>query len=346
MAPLPPARLQAFVLPFTYVGVDYFGPVLVKVGRSQVKRWVAVFTCQTVRAVHIEVVHNLSTEWCIMSVRRFVARRGPPAEIYSDNGTCFQGASNDLEKQRNANEALASTFTSAQTKWLFIPPAAPHIGGAWERLVKPMKVAIGAVADAPRKPDDETLETILVEAEFIINSRPLTYIPLKSADQESLTPNHFLLGNSSGLKILPSEPTLQRGALRSSWKLAQSICDEFWNRWKKEYAPIIARRTKWFAETRELKEGDLALNLGGTARNQWVRARVERTISGRDGRVRQALVRTASGIFRRPVVKLALLDIAKNSEPEGDQDGGSREERHPGSRVGGCHDDHFNMNDR
>ncbi|XP_062708969.1 uncharacterized protein LOC134288366 [Aedes albopictus] len=338
MAPLPPARLQAFVRAFTYVGVDYFGPVHVKVGRSQVKRWVAVFTCLTVRAVHLELVHSLSTESCIMAVRRFVARRGPPAEIYSDNGTCFQGASRDLKQ---TNEVLASTFTSAQTKWLFIPPAAPHMGGSWERLVRSVKVAIEAVADAPRKPDDETLETILVEAEFIINSRPLTYIPLESADQESLTPNHFLLGNSSGLKIPPSTPTPQQGALRSSWKLAQSITDDFWRRWVKEYAPTIARRTKSFAEVRDLKVGDLVLIIGGTARNQWIRGRVEKTVPGRDGRVRQALVRTASGVFRRPAVKLALLDIVGSSEPDSSQHSGSTEEPrlHPGSRVGGCYDE-------
>ncbi|XP_062713808.1 uncharacterized protein LOC134290646 [Aedes albopictus] len=339
MAPLPPARLQAFVRPFTFDGVDYFGPVFVRVGRSQVKRWVAVFTCLTVRAVHIEVVHNLSTESCIMAVRRFVARRGPPAEIYSDNATCFQGAGNVVEKQRERNEALASSFTSARTKWMFIPPAAPHMGGAWERLVRSVKTAIGAVADAPRKPDDETLETILVEAEFIIKSRPLTYIPLKSADQESLTPNHFLLGNSSGLKILPSEPMLQRGDLRSSWKLAQWICD-VWRRWIKEYAPVITRRTKWFAETRDLKIGDLVLVVGGTARHHWIRGRVEKVIAGRDGRVRQAEVRTASGVLRRPAVKLALLDIVESSEPDSIQHGGSREDPgfQSGSRVGGCYD--------
>lgn len=334
MAPLPSARLQPFVRPFTYVGLDYFGPLLVRVGRNQVKRWVAIFTCLTIRAVHIELVHSLSTESCIMAVRRFVARRGPPAEVYSDNGTCFQGASGDLTKTA---ETLASTFTSAQTKWLFIPPAAPHMGGAWERLVRSVKVAISALADAPRKPDDETLETILVEAEFIINSRPLTYIPLKSADQESLTPNHFLLGNSSGLKILPSEPVVPRTALRNSWKLAQHICDEFWRRWVKEYLPVIARRTKWFEETQDLKVGDLVLVVGGAARNQWIRGRVERTFPGRDGRVRQALVRTASGLLRRPVVKLAVLDVLDDGKPNPEVPDG--QEHHQGLREGECHDE-------
>ncbi|XP_062535052.1 uncharacterized protein LOC134204246 [Armigeres subalbatus] len=138
MAPLPAARLQPFVRPFSFVGVDYFGPVLVKVGRSHVKRWVALFTCLTIRAIHLEVVHSLSSESCIMAVRRFVARRGYPVEFYSDNGTCFQGASKELQKEEitKRNNALATTFTTAQTRWCFIPPAAPHMGSAWERLIR------------------------------------------------------------------------------------------------------------------------------------------------------------------------------------------------------------------
>lgn len=172
MAPLPIARLQPFIRPFTYVGLDYFGPVLVKVGRSQVKRWIALFTCLTIRAVHLEVVHSLSTQSCIMAVRRFIARRGSPAEFYTDNGTCFQGASRELVREQvlARNDALATVFTNANTKWRFIPPAAPHMGGAWERLVRSVKVAVGAITDAPRRPDDETLETIMLEAESMINT--------------------------------------------------------------------------------------------------------------------------------------------------------------------------------
>ncbi|XP_053685875.1 uncharacterized protein LOC128735413 [Sabethes cyaneus] len=337
MAPLPEMRLTAFIQPFTFTGLDYFGPVLVKVGRGNVKRWVALFTCLTIRAVHMELVHSLSTESCIMAVQRFVARRGMPREFWTDNATCFQGTSNELKTQRDAsNKALSEKFTSADTAWKFIPPAAPHMGGAWERLVRSVKVAIGAILHCPRKPDDETLETVLLEAEGMINSRPLTVVPLESADREALTPNHFLLGSSSGSKFLPTEQLDVRSTLRSSWKLARYIVDDFWNRWLKEYLPVITRRCKWFQDVKDLAEGDLVLVVDGTARNQWIRGRIEQVFPGRDGRVRQALVRTSSGILRRPAVKIAVLDVEEKGKPGSGVSGES--DSHQGLRAGVCHD--------
>ncbi|XP_062700056.1 uncharacterized protein LOC134284792, partial [Aedes albopictus] len=162
MAPLPLARVAHHERAFTYTGVDYFGPLLVKQGRSNVKRWIALFTCLTVRAVHLEVAYSLSTESCISCVRRFVGRRGSPAEFFSDNGTNFQGADRVLRHQ--ISQGLSNTFTNANTKWNFIPPGAPHMGGAWERLVRSVKAAMGE-AYSEGKLDDEGLQTLVVEAE-------------------------------------------------------------------------------------------------------------------------------------------------------------------------------------
>ncbi|XP_058840825.1 uncharacterized protein LOC131696295 [Topomyia yanbarensis] len=204
MAPLPLARMASFVRPFTYVGIDFFGPLAVKVGRSNAKRWVAVFTCLTVRAVHVEVTHNLTTESCIKCIRRFICRRGSPAEIYSDNGTNFQGAARLLKEQI---DQLAVTFTCIDTKWIFNPPGTPHMGGAWERMVRSIKTAVELAYNNNRRLDDEALETFIVEAVAIVNSRPLTYLTLASEEHEALTPNHFLLGNSSGVRQPAMETT-------------------------------------------------------------------------------------------------------------------------------------------
>ncbi|XP_065082817.1 uncharacterized protein LOC135705157 [Ochlerotatus camptorhynchus] len=316
MAPLPSVRLTPFVRAFTYVGVDYFGPLEVKVGRSLVKRWIALFTCLTVRAVHLEVTHSLSSKSCIVAFRRFVALRGVPLEVYSDNGTNFVGANRQLseeqQKIRDISQECASTFTNAYTTWHFNVPAAPHMGGPWERLVRSVKTAMKTISDSPRYPSDEVLETILLEAEGVVNSRPLTYLPLEQADDEALTPNHFLLYGSSGVKQPETALVGDGGVLRDSWKLTQHIVDGFWRRWVREYLPMLTRRTKWFEKVKPLEPGDLVIVIDENVRNSWTRGRILETTKGADNQVRRATVQTARGIISRPAVKLALLDVRKD----------------------------------
>ncbi|XP_062708368.1 uncharacterized protein LOC134288235 [Aedes albopictus] len=321
MAPLPAARLAHHERAFTYTGVDYFGPLLVKLGRSNVKRWIALFTCLTVRAVHLEVAYTLSTESCISCVRRFVGRRGSPAEFFSDNGTNFQGAERVLRHQ--ISQGLSSTFTNTNTKWNFIPPGAPHMGGAWERLVQSVKVAI-AEAYSEGKLDDEGLQTLVVEAEHMVNSRPLTYLPLETVEAEALTPNHFLLLSSSGVKQYgrgvasavhsQSSVLIRREILGRSWELIQRQLDVFWKRWLTEYLPVIRRQPKWFDESRPLTVGDLVMVAEPTTRNGWERGRIVRTIPNPDGRHRQAVVKIENKTLLRPMSRLALLDIQKVRE--------------------------------
>ncbi|XP_062712313.1 uncharacterized protein LOC134289800 [Aedes albopictus] len=309
MAPLPPARLAAFVRPFSYVGVDYFGPLLVKLGRSNAKRWIALFTCLTVRAIHLEVAFNLSTDSCISCVRRFVCRRGSPIEFISDNGTNFRGADRILRNQ--INSGLTATFTNSCTKWSFNPPGAPHMGGAWERLVRSVKSGMeGAYSEG--KLDDEGLQTLILEIESIVNGRPLTYLPLESAESEALTPNHFLLGSSMGTKV-PSVEIPTALQVRGSYDMIQRQLNHFWVRWVKEYLPVIRRQPKWFLETKPVRKGDLVLIADEGSRNGWIRGMVQEVTEGIDGRIRQATVKTSSGILRRPVSKLAVLDVINGS---------------------------------
>ncbi|XP_062703041.1 uncharacterized protein LOC134285727 [Aedes albopictus] len=320
MAPLPEARLAAMVRPFSYVGLDYFGPVQVRIGRSCVKRWVALFTCLTVRAVHLEVVHSLSTESCKMAVRRFVARRGSPLEIRSDNGTNFQGASRELRDQITAiDQQLAETFTNSNTKWIFNPPSAPHFGGSWERLVRSVKVALGSLC-SERNPDEETLWTVITEAESIVNSRPLTSIPLESMDQEALTPNHFILLSSSGVTQPPTKLAEPTKVTRTNWNMARQLLDQFWRRWINEYLPTIAVRSKWFEEVEKLRVNDLVLIVDEGQRNGWLRGRVLAVNPGSDGRIRQATVQTPGGILRRPVSKLAVLQVQGDRNADATED--------------------------
>ncbi|XP_062710697.1 uncharacterized protein LOC134288826 [Aedes albopictus] len=334
MAPLLPARLAHHERAFTYTGVDYFGPLIVKLGRSNVKRWIALFTCLTVRAVHLEVAYTLSTESCISCVHRFVGRRGPPAEFFSDNGTNFQGADRVLQHQ--ISQGLSTTFTSTNTKWNFIPPGAPHMGGAWERLVQSVKAAMQE-AYSEGKLDDEGLQTLVVEAERLVNSRPLTYLPLEAEESEAITPNHFLLLSSNGIRPRSGQgeasehghyrELARREILGKSWELIQRQLNVFWKRWLAEYLPVIRRQPKWFEEARPVEAGDLVMVAEPTKRNGWERGRIVRTVPSLDGRNRQAVVQIGSKTLLRPVSRLALLDVKGFCETP--ENSGS----HPGETV-------------
>ncbi|XP_055584730.1 uncharacterized protein LOC129737593 [Uranotaenia lowii] len=309
MAPLPIERLTPVMRPFSYVGVDYFGPVNVTVGRRVEKRWIVLFCCLSIRAIHLEVAYKLDTDSCIMAIRRFVLRRGPPIAFFSDNGTNFKAASKELEFQiKCIDTACANVFTNARTRWSFNPPSAPHMGGVWERLVRSAKETMKALTTETRM-NDEVLLTVIAESEEIINARPLVYVPQDSANAEAITPNHFTRGSSSGLKDPSIAPTNQAAALRSLYKRSQFIADELWKRWLKEYIPSLNVRTKWLEEAKPLRKGDLVFITDDLKRNGWIRGQIEDVILGRDGQVRQAWVRTSTGVYKRPVVKLAVIEV-------------------------------------
>ncbi|XP_058456470.1 uncharacterized protein LOC131433879 [Malaya genurostris] len=321
MSPLPAVRLTPHIRAFSYTGVDYFGPMQVKQGRCLVKRWVALFTCLTIRAVHLEIVHSLTTQSCVMAIRRFISRRGSPLVFYSDNGTCFKGASNMLSEQiQTLHKNCAASFTNARTSWYFNPPSAPHMGGCWERMVRSVKAALSAITEYSRYPTDEVLETVVLDAESMVNSRPLTYIPLEDENQEALTPNHFLLYGAQGV-VQPKTAFVTDGVtLRDSWKLTQYLVDQCWRRWVREYLPTLTRRTKWFQPIRPLRPGDVVYVVDENKRNGWRRGRVVEVLAGRDGQVRRAVLQTSEGIIKRPTVKLALIDTqagtVKRESPE------------------------------
>ena len=127
MGQLPSTRLTPYVRPFAHTGVDYFGPVDVTVGRRREKRYGVIFTCLTVRAVPLEIASSLTTDSCILAVRRFIARRGYPVSILSDNGTNFHGAQRELAEALQAidHQQVAAELVTREIEWKFNPPAAP-----------------------------------------------------------------------------------------------------------------------------------------------------------------------------------------------------------------------------
>ncbi|XP_058827973.1 uncharacterized protein LOC131687900 [Topomyia yanbarensis] len=323
MGDLPAARLAAFTRPFAYVGIDYFGPMTVSLGRRMEKRWGVLITCLTVRAIHIELAYSLSTDSCIMAPRCFMARCGVPVEIHSERGTNFQGASKELtnELQKINKEKLIAEIVSPNTAWKFIPPASPHMGGAWERMIRTVKNNLQQMK-LPTLPTDEVLRNALVEIENTINSRPLTHIPLDDENASVLTPNHFLLGSSDGLKPLALFDDTST-VLKRSWQMSQTMANIFWHRWLADYLPTLTRRTKWFNLVKPIAVGDMVIIVDSKSpRNSWPKGRVIAVSYSKDGQVRRATVQTVNGIYERPAVKLAVLDIGVDASA--DQGGSGR----------------------
>lgn len=310
MSDLPPCRLAAHSRPFTHMGVDYFGPILVSANRRTEKRWVLIATCLTIRAIHLQIAHSLTTDSCILALRNVMARRGTPAVIYSDQGTNFRGASKELKIAAESldQERLMTEFTTPHTSWSFNPPASPHMGGAWERIIRTVKQNLAKLLPN-RTLSYEVLENLLIEVENVINSRPLTSIPLEDDESPVLTPNHILLGSSNGLRPwVPLE--YSPVALRNCWMSSQIMANQFWRQWVRDYLPSITRRTKWFDPAKPLEVGDIVIIADSSfPRNCWPKGRIIATKPGADGQVRWATVQTASGIYERSAVKLAVLDV-------------------------------------
>ena len=314
MAPLPSTRLTLFVRAFTVVGMDYFGPMTVAVGRRHEKRYGVLFTCLSTRAVHLEVAHALTTDACIMAIRRMIGRRGRPRQIWSDKGTNLPGAERELRESLNDldQDQLTTNLALLRIEWSFNPPSAPHMGGAWERLVRSVKSTLRVILHE-RAPKDEVLLTLMIEAESLVNSRPLTHVPVDPNDPESLTPNHFLLGTSSSVQP-PGEFTERDLCCRKQWRLSQILADMFWRRWLKEYAPSLGICKKWRGVGQEISVGDVVIIVDDQLpRGSWPRGLVTVVFPGRDGKVQVADVKTATGTFRRPVVKLCRLNVLSSA---------------------------------
>ena len=310
MADLPPER-SSTEPPFTYTGVDLFGPFVVKQNRKDVKRYGTLFTCLSSRAVHIEIAPSLETDSFINALRRFIARRGPITQIRCDNGTNFVGAERELREALSHmdNGPVKEFLMKYSIQWVFNPPAASHMGGIWERQIRTARKVLSSLShEYGYKLDDDSFQTLMCEVESIINSRPLTTVSSDPNDVDPLTPNHILTMKSS--IVLPPPGNFQRADVyqRKRWRRVQYLANIFWSRWKKEFLATLQNRQKWTKPRRNVQLGDIVFIKDDTLpRNSWSMGRIQNTEPDCKGVVRSATVKTASSELRRPIAKLVLL---------------------------------------
>ena len=311
MASLPIERLSPDKPPFTYVGIDYFGPLQVKLKRGTDKKYGCIFTCLTTRAIHIEIVESLESDTFISAFRRFTSRRGRPEKVYSDNATNFTGGERELQdsvKKFNSFR-VNREFVQRGIEWRFNPPHASHYGGVYERMIRTVRMTLSGITQQQLL-TFEQLTTFMCEIERIINSRPITYISSDSDDPEPLTPHHLLL--------LRANHSLPPGIFQKDatypvrrWKQVQYLANLFWRRWIREYLPLLQTTHRWQKQHTNIKPGDLLLMAEpNVCRGKWPLAIVTDVHPSSDGLVRSCTIRTGGSQFIRPVTELYMLESA------------------------------------
>ena len=306
--------------PFVNVGVDYAGPVYVKQRnkRSTVvhKAYICLFVCASVKALHLELVGDLTTVSFLAALDRFISRRGKPAMILSDNGTNFVGARSELEDlhdlfQKQAHRREIATFCADRSiVWKFIPPRSPNFGVLWESGVKSVKYHLKRVV-GPTHYDYEELYTVLVRIEGILNSRPITPASYDCRDLEPLTPGHFLIFRPLNAVVRPDISAKNENQI-DRWSRVTRTVQHFWQRWHAEYLSTLQQRSKWLKDVPVATGQMVIVKEDNMPPQKWLVGRIVTVIKGSDDRIRVVDVRTPHGVIRRPVNKLCFLPIDDN----------------------------------
>lgn len=317
MGSLPSTRITPAPA-FHHTGVDYCGPFDIKTSSlrnsKMTKSYVALFICMVTKAIHLEVVSDLSTQSFLAAFDRFISTRGLPHSMHSDNGLNFVGARNVLaelftflSKSTTQNEIL-NYFKNQEIEWNFIPPRAPEHGGLWEAGVKSMKYHLHRVAETSNLHFEE-FATLTKKIEAILNSRPLTAISDDPNDVSFLTAGHFLIGRPLIAKAERNLEDVNISRLKR-WDRVVQMQQHFWRRWSKDYLHQLQIRTKNYKDEIPVSVGQLVLlHLDNVPTMHWPIGRITAIHPGKDGITRVASIRTSKSTYKRPVTKLALLPI-------------------------------------
>lgn len=314
-----PRERTLITYPFHTVGVDYAGPFQIKDRKGRgckiTKSYLCLFVCFSTKALHLELVTELTTTAFLATFRRFIARRGQPASIYSDNGTTFVGARNTLEQLgtfllSNSKE-IEDKISKLEIQWHFIPPYSPNFGGLWEAGVKSTKYHLKRVIGETIL-TYEDMSTLIIQIESILNSRPLTPLTSDPSDMETLTPAHFLIGRPF---TTIADPHLQEIPVNRLDRFGhlQHMAQHFWNQWSKAYISELQQRRKWDKPSILIEIGTMVLlKEDNTPPNRWPLGRIVELHPGKDNITRVVTVKTKSGLVKRPVSKICILPIERD----------------------------------
>ena len=295
---------------FSKVGDDFAGPLYVKsiyLSKGEMhKCYIALFTCASTRALHLELTPDLFANSFLRELKRFFGRRGLPTLFISDNGRTFRDAKvKKFALDRNID-------------WKFNVPTASWWDGFFEICVKLVKRCLRKVL-GNAKLSYEELESVLIETEGVLNSRPLTYV-YDELTETPLTPSHLVIGR----RLLDQSPaiTVPVSTLPRRERYLDGLLTHFRNRWKKEYLTGIReyQKLKGGEPRRTIQVGDVVrICADKTPTQQWGMEKVEKLLQGQDKVVRAAEVVTVDNSLRktrlkRPIQRLYPLEINVRDE--------------------------------
>ncbi|GBN95285.1 hypothetical protein AVEN_207930-1 [Araneus ventricosus] len=313
MGNLPKERVTP-ISAFANCGIDFCGPFLIKFKNQRKgiysKIYVAILICLSTKAIHLETVSDLSSEAFIASLKRFIARRGKMAMIITDNATNFKGAKSELNRLfnliRKPDESLANYLSSERINCKLIPPRSPNFGGLWEAGVKSFKYHLKRTIGL-YKVTLEEFNTIIIQIEGILNSRPLSPLSSDINEYEVLTPAHFLIGRPITAIPEPEIINISDNKL-SRWQQLTKFTQIIWKRWQREYLNHLQQLYKWQLKKDNLREGMIVIvkedNLPPC---KWALAKIIEIVRGTDNHIRVVKLKTASGTFMRSISKICVL---------------------------------------
>lgn len=316
MADLPAPRVT-LSRPFTHVGIDFSGAIAVRNNMTRnckySKGYICLFVCLSTRAIHLELVMDMSSQSFICALKRFIARRGIPTCLYTDNATNFKGSKselNDLYKMFQNEKCYSDIFnyvSSNHIEYKFTVPLASHMGGIYEAGIKSVKYLLKRHLFST-KLTYEFLYTVLLQIECILNSRPLYPLTDLPYDLTCLTPAHFIIGTA--LTDLPEPNVLDFNESRINvYQKIMQIKQKFWKQFYFNYLSELQTRNKWHKVHKNVNIGDLVIIKDeNTPPIFWPLGRIISTnINKSDNLVRSAVVSTSKGEYTRPIHKLILL---------------------------------------
>lgn len=281
-------------------------------GSRSIKCYINLFVYLTTKAIHFEAVTSLTTAAFLAALRRFTARRGKPQNIYSDNGTTFQGANKELQNfcewlQISQNQ-ISKLIDNQGIHWHYIPPYSPNLGRIWEADVKSTKHHLKRILGNSTVTFEE-LYTILTQVEAILNSRPITILSSNPNDIQALTPAHLLIGRSY-VSIADTDVRDVSTKRLTRYQHLQQLSQQFWAHWSTEYITQLQGRSKWKKQSTNIQINTIVLvkdeNLPPCL---WLLGRVVTLHSGKEKVVRVLSVQCASKVIKRSVTKVCPLPI-------------------------------------